>query len=264
MKVLSSPAAFLEGRAALKGSVGFVPTMGALHAGHAALLARSRKENQHSVLSLFVNPTQFDRAEDLRTYPRTFEADLALAEEQGVDLVFAPEDPKLLYPDNYRTRVTESELSQVLCGKSRPGHFDGVLTVVLKLLQITQAHRAYFGEKDFQQLELVRQMADAFFLSTTIVPCPIVRDVDGLALSSRNVRLTPRGRNLAGQFAKILADSTTPLEHVRQRLLNLGVEIDYLEDRTISSRARRFAAVHVDGVRLIDNVPLPGGGSAHV
>lgn len=254
MKVISSPAAMLEARAALDGSVGFVPTLGALHAGHASLLARSRKENQVSVLSLFVNPTQFDRAEDLRTYPRTFEQDLALAEKHGVDLVFAPENPALLYPDSYRYRVTESELSQILCGKSRPGHFDGVLTVVLKLLQITLPDHAYFGEKDFQQLELVRQMAHAFFLTAQIVPCPIVREDDGLALSSRNVRLSPAGRKLAGQFAKIFSQVNTPLDIVREQVTRLGIDVDYLEERSLNGGVpRRFAAVWVEGVRLIDN-----------
>lgn len=256
MKVISSPAAFLEARAPLTGSVGFVPTMGALHAGHASLLARSRRENKCSVLSLFVNPTQFDRAEDLRTYPRTFEQDLALAEREGVDLVFAPGAPEALYPDGYRFRLTENELSTHLCGKFRPGHFDGVLTVVMKLLQIVRPDRAYFGEKDGQQLELVRQMADAFFLSCTIVPCPIVREADGLALSSRNVRLSPQARKTAGQFAAILADVRTPLERVRERLATLGVQIDYLEDRDLGRGLRRFAAVFVDGVRLIDNVSI--------
>lgn len=249
MIVVESPSALLEARASITGSVGVVPTMGALHAGHASLLERSRRENQQTILTLFVNPTQFDRAEDLARYPRTFEQDLALARSCGANLVFAPRDPALLYPDDYRYRVTENDRSRALCGASRPGHFDGVLTVVMKLLQLARADRAYFGEKDFQQLELVSGMARAFFLPTEIVPCPIVRESDGLAMSSRNRRLSPQGRAMAGNFAAAFADLSKPLAAVRANLEALGIQIDYLEE----SHGRRFAAVWIEGVRLIDN-----------
>ena len=169
-------------------SVGFVPTMGALHAGHEALLARARAENEHVVLSVFVNPTQFNDSNDLARYPRTLEADIELARPHA-DAVFAPA-PEEFYPDGYRYRVTENELSRRWEGAHRPGHFDGVLTVVLKLFNAVQPTRAYFGEKDWQQLQLVRGMAAALLLPVDVVACPTVRDADGLALSSRNRRLS--------------------------------------------------------------------------
>ena len=165
-------------------TLGFVPTMGALHEGHLSLVRRSREENDLTLVSIFVNPTQFDDPADLAKYPRTLETDLATLETEGADFVFRPREPDL-YADNYRYRVTESGLSTVMEGAYRPGHFDGVLTVVFKLLQIISAERAYFGEKDWQQLTLVRGMVEAFFLSTTIVACATVRETDGLAVSSR-------------------------------------------------------------------------------
>lgn len=229
--------------------VGFVPTMGALHAGHRALLERARKENDRVVLSIFVNPTQFNDPADLARYPRTPEADLALAEGL-VDCVLAPPAADI-YPDNYRYRMTETELSRRWEGAHRPGHFDGVLTVVLKLLNLVQAHRAYFGEKDWQQLELVRGMAQALFLSTEIVACPTERAEDGLALSSRNTRLSPTGRALAPAFQKILrespsADAAAPL------LEAAGFGVDYVADH----ENIRLGAVRLEGIRLIDNVRL--------
>jgi len=170
--------------------LGLVPTMGALHEGHRSLIQRSRRENARTLVSIFVNPTQFDDATDLAAYPRTLQQDIALLAAEGVDYVLIPR-PEQLYPDGYRYRVTETQDAKMLEGVHRPQHFDGVLTVVLKLLLIARAHRAYFGEKDWQQLQLVRGMAGAFFLQTEIVPCPTVREQSGLAVSSRNARLTP-------------------------------------------------------------------------
>ncbi len=230
-------------------SVGFVPTMGALHAGHEALLARARSENDYVVLSVFVNPTQFNDPADLAKYPRTLEADCALA-RLHTDAVIVP-TPAAFYPDSYRYRVTENELSTRLEGAHRPGHFDGVLTVVLKLFNLVQPTRAYFGEKDWQQLQLVRGMVDALLLPLEIVPCATVRDPDGLAMSSRNRRLSPEGRARAATFPRVLQTAATAAEAEAQ-LRDAGFEVDYVDD----SQGVRLGAVRIDGVRLIDNAPL--------
>ena len=230
-------------------SVGFVPTMGALHSGHRSLLARARAENDLVVLSIFVNPTQFDDPADLARYPRTLDADLAIADGLA-DCVLAP-PPGELYPDAYRYRVTESELSRQGEGAHRPGHFDGVLTVVLKLLNLVQPHRAYFGEKDWQQLQLVRAMAQALFLPVEIIACPTVREADGLALSSRNRRLSAAGRARAAAFPRLLRESPEA-GLAGQALAREGFEVDYVEERD----GVRLGAVRLEGVRLIDNVRL--------
>ena len=230
-------------------SVGFVPTMGALHEGHRALLQRARIENERVVLSVFVNPAQFDDPKDLAAYPRTLESDLALAKEL-VDDVLVPAAGEL-YPDGYRFRVSEGRLSRELEGAHRPGHFDGVLTIVAKLLNLVQPSRSYFGEKDWQQLQLVRDMAATFFLPGEIVACPTVRELDGLALSSRNRRLSNAGRIRAAQFSMVLrtaADAPAAVTALRAA----GFEVDYVTDRD----GLRLGAVRVEGVRLIDNVRL--------
>ena len=230
-------------------SIGFVPTMGALHAGHAALLARARAENERVVLSVFVNPTQFNDPTDLARYPRTLDADLDLA-RPFADAVLAPSAEEF-YPDGYRYRVTETELSRRWEGAHRPGHFDGVLTVVLKLLNVVQAQRAYFGEKDWQQLELVRGMVAALFVPVDIVACPTVRDTDGLALSSRNRRLSPAARAKAAAFPQVLRTAPDASAAVAALRAN-DFEVDYVED----ANGIRLGAVRIDGVRLIDNVRL--------
>ena len=229
-------------------TVGFVPTMGALHEGHASLFRAARQDNAVVLASVFVNPTQFDDPRDLEKYPRTFAADLALMEACGVDVVFAPSVAEM-YPHGTRYAVIEREFSRELDGAHRPGHFDGVLTVVLKLLQIAEAERAYFGEKDFQQLTLVRGMVEAFFLPTEIIAGPTVREADGLALSSRNARLTPAERALAPQFHRALA-SASSASAARAQLERAGFVVDYVEDRD----GRRFGAVRLGATRLIDNV----------
>ena len=231
-------------------TLGFVPTMGALHEGHLSLVRRSRTENDLTLVSLFVNPTQFDDPTDLAKYPRTLEADLATLETEGTDLVFLPRESDL-YPDRYRYRVTETDLSTVMEGASRPGHFNGVLTVVLKLLQIASAERAYFGEKDWQQLALVRGMVEAFFVPTAIVACATVRESDGLAVSSRNRRLVPEDRARAARFYDTILSAPTAEAAARQ-LRTSGFTVDYVEDRD----GRRLGAVRLGDVRLIDNVPL--------
>jgi pantoate--beta-alanine ligase len=237
-------------RSTLDGDVGFVPTMGALHEGHLSLVRRSLNENPHTVVSIFVNPTQFNDASDLEHYPRTEDEDLRMLGEAGVDYAFLP-SREIIYPDEYRYRVTESEFSRVLCGAHRPGHFDGVLTVCLRLFSIVRPTRAYFGEKDYQQLRLVENMARSFFLDLEIVPCPIVREPDGLAMSSRNRRLSADGRRTAAEFARVLREGSDPAT-IRAELGAMNLVVDYVEE----IEGRRFGAVVVEGVRLIDNVPL--------
>ncbi len=229
--------------------VGFVPTMGALHAGHHALLERARAECDFVVLSIFVNPTQFNDAGDLAHYPRTLAADLALAGDL-VDAVITPGE-KELYPDGYNYRVTENALSRELEGVHRPGHFDGVLTVVLKLLNLVQPHRSYFGEKDWQQLQLIRGLAGTFFLPGEIIACPTVRDPDGLALSSRNRRLSADARVQATLFPWIMENSADA-PAAAGALQAAGFAVDYVADRD----GVRLGAVYLEGVRLIDNVRL--------
>ena len=230
-------------------SVGFVPTMGALHAGHVSLLARARAENERVVLSVFVNPTQFNDPADLARYPRTLEADMALAAPY-IDAVFAPAMEEI-YPDSYRFQVTENDVSSRWEGLQRPGHFEGVLTVVLKLLNLVQPRRANFGEQDWQQLQLGRGRADAFFLPVTIVSCPTIRDHDGVALSSRNRRLSAEARAHVTQFPALLRSSPDAAT-AAARLRAAGFDVDYVDD----AGGERLAAIRVEGVRLIDHVTL--------
>lgn len=231
-------------------SLGIVPTMGALHAGHLSLVKRSQSESDRTLVTLFVNPTQFDQASDLDNYPHQLEADIEMLRKEGVDYLLIPE-PGAIYPDQFRFRVTENEQSQILCGAHRPGHFDGVLTVVLKLLNLSEAHRAYFGEKDFQQLQLIKDMATAFFINCEIIPCPLVRENDGLAMSSRNQRLNSNQRQLAPRFFHILRSSPSSQEAIRE-LQNEGFAVDYVEEHW----GRRLAAVRLGEIRLIDNVKI--------
>ena len=252
MKVLKDIDAWQALRPTLDGSLGFVPTMGALHDGHASLLHRSVADNDLTVLSIYVNPTQFNDPKDLASYPDTMQADLELARRIGVDYVIVPryED---MYADEYRYQVTENEFSEVLCGANRPGHFTGVLTVVMKLLNLVRADRAYFGKKDFQQYLLIKDMCAAFFMDVEIIGCETVRECDGLAMSSRNKLLTSTARRQAHKFHEALTSPLTDSQ-VSELLSELGFQVDYVETRG----ARRFGAVVVncDGreVRLIDNV----------
>lgn len=231
-------------------TLGFVPTMGALHKGHASLIEKCLQENDVSVVSIFVNPTQFNDPNDLRNYPRTFDNDFKLLEEINVDYLFYPEYEEI-YNDNYRYKVVETDFSKKLCGAFRPGHFEGVLTVVLKLFNIVKPHKAYFGEKDYQQLKLIEGMCKAFFMDIEIIPCPIVRDEDGLALSSRNLLLTDEERKIAVNFPELLK-SKKSVDQIKEELEKLGFKVDYIEDLG----GRRFGAVHIGKVRLIDNVEL--------
>ena len=188
--------------------VGFVPTMGALHAGHLSLVKRCREENDVCVVSVFVNPTQFNDKHDLETYPRTLDKDCALLETAGCDYVFAPSVEEM-YPEPDMRTFDFGTVSAVMEGARRPGHFNGVAQIVSKLFYAVEPNRAYFGEKDFQQIAVIRAMVKQLQIPVEIVACPIVREADGLALSSRNVRLTPEQRQKAPLIARTLKESVT-------------------------------------------------------
>ena len=256
--------------------IGLVPTMGALHAGHDSLVSRARRENQRVVVSVFVNPRQFGPHEDFENYPRPFEQDHARLEGLGVDAIFHPPVDQI-YPPAFKTRVDPGPLGDVLEGKSRPGHFGGVLTVVLKLLNLTQPKRAYFGQKDFQQVVLVRQLVRDLALPVRIVVVPTIRDPDGLAMSSRNAYLDPAQRQVAPivrQAVTEAAQAFTRGETEPARLEKLaadrlggtpGLAIDYVAvvDEVTLSRPERavpgsvlVVAVKLGSTRLIDNVVL--------
>jgi pantoate--beta-alanine ligase len=254
--------------------IALVPTMGALHAGHLALVAEARRRTDVVVVSIFVNPTQFGPGEDLDRYPRTFEADLARCEEAGSDVVFAPQ-PEQMYPPGDQTRVEVCELTRPLCGRGRPGHFRGVTTVVTKLLLAAKPHCAVFGEKDFQQLAAVRRLVRDLCFDTEIVGVPIVRESDGLALSSRNANLVPELRAEARVLSRAL-DAAERLvqagEDQASRILGLvqvelakapSASVEYAELRDpeslepapsrLEAKALLALAVNFPGVRLIDN-----------
>jgi pantoate--beta-alanine ligase len=231
-------------------SVGLVPTMGALHEGHLALINKSLIENDITVVSIFVNQTQFNNKEDFKKYPNTFKEDLHKLKKLKVDFIFYPTYEEM-YPDNYNYKVIENNFSKILCGKYRPGHFDGVLTVVLKLLNIVKARKAYFGEKDYQQLKLIEGMTKAFFIDTEIIPVPTVRSAEGLALSSRNLRLSEKNKIKAVEFPRILS-SGFPIKKIKLLLKQKGFIVEYVEQ--IDNRL--FAAVYLGKVRLIDNVKV--------
>jgi pantoate--beta-alanine ligase len=245
-----------ETRAALADrEVGLVPTMGAYHAGHVALFAAARAENETVVASLFVNPAQFGDPRDLDSYPRDEAADAAIAEEAGVDVLFAP-PVEAMYPPGYETWVDVEKASRGLEGDHRPGHFRAVATVCLKLFNIVRPRRAYFGQKDAQQIEVLRRMIRDLDLEVELRVVPTVRDDDGLALSSRNVLLSPGERASALALPRALA--TRDPEGARE-LLD-GLEVEYLEVAPFDPPVLA-AAVRVGSVRLIDNVPLDEGGS---
>jgi pantoate--beta-alanine ligase len=262
--------------------VGVVPTMGALHAGHLALVARARAENDRVLATIFVNPLQFGPAEDFAAYPRDDERDFGILREVCCDAVFAPHVDEM-FPDPGRslaatpTRVSVAGFADVLCGQSRPGHFDGVATIVLKLLMITRPDVAYFGEKDFQQLRIVEQLVRDLSVPVRIAAVPIVRDEDGLALSSRNVYLDPAQRLIAPHLFRILGtvrgellvsqgNAQGVIAAGRDALVAAGFDrVDYF---TLASRetletlsqwrpgTRLFAAVWLGQTRLIDNIAL--------
>lgn len=257
-------------------TIGFVPTMGALHAGHLSLLERARSENNCVVVSIFVNPTQFNNPEDLAKYPRTWTRDAELLEAAGCDVVFHP-SVKEMYPKEEKRTWDFGLLSTTLEGHYRPGHFDGVLTIVLKLFQAVSPDRAYFGEKDFQQLSLIRRMTETEKLAIEVVPCPSVRESSGLAMSSRNTRLDARQTEQALAISRVLFKMREMKETMSPVHLTLwarnalstspGIRLEYLEivesdtfevitDWTHTKKPVALVAAYVGEVRLIDNIFL--------
>jgi len=248
-KVWENLPAWVEHRRTMDGrSIGFVPTMGALHHGHASLIQRCRKENEIVVVSIFINPTQFNDPADLRRYPRTRTEDLSLLESIKVDEVLIPTAEEL-YPEGYRFRIEEGRLTQFMEGVRRPGYLQGVMTVVLKLLNLVRARRAYFGEKDYQQLQIIKDMVKEFFIPTEIIGCSTVREGSGLAASSRNVLLSTNARERAALIAKTISNPNIGCEESAAILERAGFSVEYVEEHF----GRRFVAAWLDGVRLIDN-----------
>ncbi len=258
-----------------KSNVGLVPTMGALHAGHMKLVEAAMERCDGVVASIFVNPTQFGEGEDLDAYPRQEAADAALLEAAGVDLIWAPTVDQI-YPEGFATNVSVSGISTGLCGGSRPGHFDGVATVVAKLFNQIRPDAAFFGEKDYQQLAVIKRMASDLDFTHDIIGVPTVRDPDGLALSSRNAYLTPEQRRQAVALPDMMRDAADAivrggdidniLKDAQAKLLASGFhEIDYFELRNAETLenmpifkkpARLLAAAHIGRTRLIDNIAV--------
>jgi len=231
-----------------EGEIGLVPTMGAFHDGHLALFRAARGENDAVVASLFVNPAQFGAGEDLERYPRAEERDAQLAEDAGVDVLYVPATEEI-YPPGFETWVEVERLGSILEGEHRPGHFRGVATVCLKLFNLVRPRRAYFGQKDAQQVAVVRRMVRDLAVPVEIRVVPTVRDEDGLALSSRNAYLSPEERERALALPRALA--------ARDRSLLNGLEVDYFDEADFEPRVLA-AAVRVGNTRLIDNVVLEG------
>lgn len=258
--------------------IAVVPTMGALHQGHLSLVETAREQCDRVVVWIFVNPKQFNNPQDLETYPRTEHEDAQKLAPYGVDAIYVP-DVDQVYPDGFATSVTVSGLTDVLCGATRPGHFDGVATVVSKIFLQTGADEAFFGEKDFQQLQVVRRLARDLDIPITVTACPTVREDSGLAMSSRNLRLSPSGLEQAANLLPILqqigdglraGQTFEPLAQIaRDQIAQAGFsQIDYLDLRaeddlsaqsggsTPDRPVRLFVAAWLEGVRLIDNIPV--------
>lgn len=229
-------------------TIGLVHTMGNLHAGHMSLIERSKRENDVTVAAIFINPVQFNQPEDFARYPRTLEQDKTLLLQQEIDYLLLFET-QALYPDHYQLQMVETETSKELEGEFRPGHFSGMLTIVLKFLNLVRPSRSYYGEKDFQQLLLIKKMADALFLTTEIIACPTVRDADEVALSSRNSRLTKEEREHARHIPRLLQSSLSLVE-IKQEFEALHFKVDYIVEKW----QRRLTAVWLNEVRLIDNI----------
>ncbi len=282
MKIIQTVAEMRKELKKQTGTIGFVPTMGFLHQGHLSLAERARKENDVVVLSIFVNPLQFGPNEDYDRYPRDLDRDAGLAEKAGVDFIFHP-DVKEMYPETPLTQVNVKQMTERLCGKSRPGHFAGVATVVSKLFHIIQPDRAYFGLKDAQQVAVIEQMVRDLHFPVTIVPCPIVREEDGLAMSSRNVYLSPEEREQALVISQSLQQAKERVEkgelvEARDviRFISEQIEtrplarIEYVEavsypkfepvERLDRPPVLVAVAVHFGKTRLIDNFLYEGKG----
>ena len=255
MEILKSIAEIWDYGKAVSGSIGFVPTMGALHQGHLSLVERSCNETDLTMVSIYVNPTQFNNPSDLANYPDTSTVDQQLLKGAGVSAVFMP-TYDLLYPDDYAYEVDEKQFSREFCGANRPGHFTGVLTVVMKLLNLVKPQKTYFGGKDFQQPSLLKGMVEAFFLEIEIIACPSFREDDGLAMSSRNLNLSSCDRRKSLLFNELLSNAILSDEEIQTRLDLAGFEVDYVATKG----GRRFGAVVMGDdagpVRLIDNLEV--------
>lgn len=258
-------------------TIGFVPTMGFLHQGHLSLMRRAREENDFVVVSIFVNPTQFGPNEDLETYPKDIQRDMALMIEEKVDLAYLPSTDQL-YPDGYTTYVeVEGPMTRTLCGRSRPVHFRGVTTIVSKLFHLVMPHKAYFGQKDAQQVAVIKQMTRDLDFDVQIVACPTVREADGLAMSSRNAYLSPRHRKDAAVISSSLFEAKALVEggeyhaaalirHISGRILGVpDAAIDYIavvdaetltDLETLRGKTLIAVAVKMNDTRLIDNIQI--------
>lgn len=271
MKILSNPKELLTSLKELKGSIGFVPTMGALHQGHLSLIKKSVMENDHTIVSIFVNPTQFLPNEDLSTYPRRLEADIKLCSLAKVSLLFTPSYEDLYFEDEV-TLCAPSKLGYVLEGFSRPSHFDGVLRVIMKLFNLVKPTRAYFGKKDAQQLKIVEKMVNDLFLNIEIIPCEIIRDEEGLALSSRNAYLSNEEKKDALKISKALELASKEVvkgnKDIKKIEELMGETLAPLKIEYAKVLRRDFTALneleignsiilicaHVGSTRLIDNI----------
>ncbi|HHV29721.1 MAG TPA: pantoate--beta-alanine ligase [Clostridium sp.] len=274
IEAISDLKAIVRTQKSMGRTIGFVPTMGYLHEGHLSLVNMSLQNNDYTIMSIFVNPTQFGPNEDFERYPRDMERDLRLAESAGVDVIFAP-SVREMYPDGYKTYVGVEGITEVLCGKARPGHFKGVTTVVTKLFNIIEPHRAYFGQKDAQQAAVIKKMVRDLNMNVEIITCPIVREEDGLAMSSRNVYLSPEDRKSAVVLSKSLMESEELIKkgetnggkirkHIIDRIqTEKNAVIDYVElvnadtlesVDEIKGRVLIALAVKFGSTRLIDNI----------
>lgn len=273
MKTFTTTAALQQYLHSLQGkTIGFVPTMGALHQGHLSLIALSLQQTDVTVCSIFVNPTQFNNATDFDKYPRTIAEDAAMLEAEGCHVLYAPENPAEVYDGYTMQSFTFNGLDSVMEGKFRPGHFNGMANVVYRLFDIVKPTQAYFGEKDYQQLAIVRAIVAPHFAGLTIVPCPTTREDDGLAMSSRNRRLSTEGRATAAHIPHILFGTTkqgfttatqakTYAEAEFAKVQGLTLEYFEIADKDsllpvdiLNSQSRLFIAAFVDEVRLIDNI----------
>ena len=272
MEIVQTVETLQDAKKKLKGNIGFVPTMGALHAGHLSLIRRALEENDHVIVSVFVNPTQFLEGEDLERYPKREEADIKICELAGVDILFMPTVDQMYEEDELRISAP-ARRGYVLEGEKRPGHFDGMLQVVMKLLNLSGATRAYFGKKDAQQLALIMQMARSYFLPCKIIPCEIIRDEQGLALSSRNAYLSDEEKHRALSLSRSLKRATKKVmsgerdsEALVLEIKSVLEEVDRIEYIAIVDRNFKrletveigntiiLVAAWVGKTRLIDNI----------